>query len=331
MTKILVTGAAGFIGSHTVDSLLASGHEVVGVDNLRTGCRENLKQAAASPRFDFQVMDITEVKTFTGLVRSQRPDVMIHLAGLVSVQDSRADPALNVRLNVGGTQAVIDAVIGASVPRMVFASSAAVYGDSDSFPLREDAPKQPLNPYGEAKLASEALLAGAARMHGFTAVSLRYFNVYGSRQAPDSPYSGVVSRFVDCCRRNQAPVIFGDGRQTRDFIHVRDVARANSQAALLPGMPSGDYNVASGHETSLLDLIALLRAMQPSLPMPKFSAAQPGDIRRSVGDPGRWCAVSGFAPQEKLGVGLLELVRCASIENLVADHLVASCVTKPKV
>jgi UDP-glucose 4-epimerase len=331
MTKILVTGAAGFIGSHTVDFLLASGHEVVGVDNLRTGSRENLRQATASPRFDFQVMDITEVETFTGLVRSQRPDVVIHLAGLVSVQDSRADPALNVRLNVGGTQAVIDAVISASVPRVVFASSAAVYGDSDSFPLREDAPKQPLNPYGEAKLASEALLARAAMMHGFTAVSLRYFNVYGSRQALDSPYSGVVSRFLACCRRNEAPVIFGDGRQTRDFIHVSDIARANAQAALLPGLPSGDYNVASGQETSLLDLIALLRAMQPSLPMPKFSAAQPGDIRRSVGDPARWCAVSGFSPQETLRVGLLELVDCPSIENLVSDQLVASCMTKPKV
>jgi UDP-glucose 4-epimerase len=271
------------------------------------------------------------VETFTGLVHSQRPDVVIHLAGLVSVQDSRADPALNVRLNVGGTQAVIDAVISASVPRVVFASSAAVYGDSDSFPLREDAPKQPLNPYGEAKLVSEALLARAAMMHGFTAVSLRYFKVYGSRQALDSPYSGVVSRFLACCRRNEAPVIFGDGRQTRDFIHVSDVARANARAALLPGLPSGDYNVASGQETSLLDLVALLRAMQPSLPVPKFSAAQSGDIRRSVGDPARWCAVSGFSPREKLGVGLLELVRCASIENLVADPLVASCVTKPKV
>lgn len=329
MTKILVTGAAGFIGSHTVDFLLASGHEVVGVDNLRTGCRENLKQAAASPRFDFQVMDITEVETFTGLVRSQRPDVIIHLAGLVSVQDSRADPALNLRLNVGGTQAVIDAVISASVPRVVFASSAAVYGDSDSLPLREDAPKQPLNPYGEAKLASEALLAGAARMHGFTAVSLRYFNVYGSRQAPDSPYSGVVSRFVDCCRRNQAPVIFGDGRQTRDFIHVSDVARANTQAALLPGMPSGDYNVASGHETSLLDLVGLLRAMQPSLPMPKFSAAQPGDIRRSVGDPGRWGAVSGFAPQETLEKGLLELVENSPAKSLLVSQALPSTLTEP--
>ena len=328
MTKILVTGAAGFIGSHTVDSLLASGHEVVGVDNFRTGSRENLRQATASPRFDFQVMDITEVETFTGLVRSQRPDVMIHLAGLVSVQDSRADPALNVRLNVGGTQAVIDAVISASVPRVVFASSAAVYGDSDSFPLREDAPKQPLNPYGEAKLASEALLAGAARMHGFTAVSLRYFNVYGSRQAPDSPYSGVVSRFVDCCRRNQAPVIFGDGRQTRDFIHVRDVARANMQAALLPGMPSGDYNVSSGQETSLLDLVGLLRAMQPSLPVPKFSAAQSGDIRRSVGDPARWCAVSRFSPRETLSAGLLELVEYHSTESLAASQLLPSCPTK---
>ena len=329
MTKILVTGAAGFIGSHTVDFLLSSGHEVVGVDNLRTGCRENLKQAAASPRFDFQVMDITEVETFTGLVRSQRPDVMIHLAGLVSVQDSRADPALNVRLNVGGTQAVIDAVMSASVPRAVFASSAAVYGDSDSFPLREDAPKQPLNPYGEAKLASEALLAGAARMHGFTAVSLRYFNVYGSRQAPDSPYSGVVSKFVDCCRRNQAPIIFGDGRQTRDFIHVRDVARANARAALLPGLLSGNYNISSGCETSLLDLLELLRSLQPSMPLPEFSAAQPGDIRRSLGDPGRWGAVCGFSPQETLEKGLLELVENSPAKSLLVSQALPSTLTEP--
>ena len=146
MTKILVTGAAGFIGSHTKDFLLSSGHEVVGVDNLRTGCRANLKQAVASPRFHLQVMDITEIQEFARLVRSKRPDVIIHLAGLVSVQDSREDPALNVRLNVGGTQAVIDAACSASVPRVVFASSAAVYGDSDVFPLREDAPKQPVNP-----------------------------------------------------------------------------------------------------------------------------------------------------------------------------------------
>jgi UDP-glucose 4-epimerase len=309
MTKILVTGAAGFIGSHTADFLLSSGHEVVGVDNLRTGCRANLKQAVASPRFDFQVLDITEIQEFARLVRSKRPDVIIHLAGLVSVQHSRADPALNVRLNMGGTQAVIDAASSASVPRVVFASSAAVYGDSDILPLREDAPTLPVNPYGEAKLASEELLAQASKLHGFTAVSLRYFNVYGSRQAPDSPYSGVVSKFADCCRRNLAPIIFGDGRQTRDFIHVRDVARANMQAALLPGLPSGNYNIASGRETSLLDLLELLRSMQPSMPMPEFSAALSGDIRRSVGDPARWGAVSGFSPQETLRAGLADIAQ----------------------
>jgi UDP-glucose 4-epimerase len=331
MTKILVTGAAGFIGSHTTDFLLSSGHEVVGVDNLRTGCRANLKQAVASPRFDFQVMDITEIQEFARLVRSKRPAVIIHLAGLVSVQDSRADPALNVRLNVGGTQAVIDAAWRASVPRVVFASSAAVYGDSDSFPLREDAPKQPVNPYGEAKLASEERLAQAAKLHGFTAVSLRYFNVYGSRQAPDSPYSGVVSKFVDCCRRNQAPIIFGDGRQTRDFIHVRDVARANARAALLPGLLSGNYNISSGRETSLLDLLELLRSLQPSMPLPEFSAAQSGDIRRSAGDPARWLAVSGLAPREILGSGLLELVQNSLTESLLLSLSLPSTPTEPLV
>lgn len=321
MTKILVTGAAGFIGSHTVDFLLSLGHEVVGVDNLRTGCRENIRQAAASPRFEFHTLDITEAAHFTRLVRKSRPDVIIHLAGLVSVQDSRADPALNLRLNVGGTRAVIEAACDASVSKVVFASSAAVYGDSDDLPLNEDAPKKPLNPYGEAKLASEELLAGAARVHGFTAVCLRYFNVFGSRQASDSPYSGVVSRFVDCCRRNEAPIVFGDGRQTRDFIHVRDVAMANSQAATLPALPSGNYNVASGRETSLLDLVILLRTMRPSMPVPEFCAAQTGDILRSVGDPARWFAVSGFSPQEKLETGLLELVQDRLTGSVTAGDL----------
>jgi UDP-glucose 4-epimerase len=134
---------------------------------------------------------------------------------------------------------------------------------------------------------------------------------------------------VDCCRRNQAPIIFGDGRQTRDFIHVRDVARANARAALLPGLPSGNYNLASGRETSLLDLVGLLRAMQPSLPMPKFSVAQPGDIRRSVGDPARWRAVSGFSPQEILGSGLLELVQNSLTESLLLSRSLPSTPTEP--
>ena len=330
MTKILVTGAAGFIGSHTVDLLLSSGHEVVGVDDFRTGRRENLRLATVSPRFDFHPLDITKTADFSSLVCSKRPEVIVHLAGLVSVQDSRADPALNWRLNVGGTQSVIEASIGASVSRVVFASSAAVYGDSNVLPLAEDGPKQPLNPYGEAKLASEELLSGAARTRGFSGVNLRYFNVFGDRQDPRSPYSGVVSKYIDCCRHDKAPMIFGDGRQTRDFVHVRDVARANMQAALLPGLTTGSYNVASGRETSLLDLVGLLRSMRPSMPAPEFFDSQSGDIRRSVGDPERWRAVSGFSPKETLEVGLLELVEYPLIENLVSGQLLPLCVTKPK-
>jgi UDP-glucose 4-epimerase len=203
---------------------------------------------------------------------------------------------------------VIEAAQAAAIPRVVFASSAAVYGDCAALPLTEDAPKHPLTPYGAAKLASEELLLGAARTYGFTAVCLRYFNVFGPRQLPGSPYSGVISKFVDCCQRGVAPKVFGDGQQTRDFVQVRDIAAAVSLAALHEGLPLGAYNVASGHETSLLALLDVLRSLRPAMPAPVFLQARAGDILRSVGDARRFQAATGFTPRQDLRAGLAELV-----------------------
>ena len=195
MAHILLTGAAGFIGSHTADQLLAAGHTVTGVDNFRTGRRSNLTAASGSPRFSLHDVDVTAQKDFTALAGRVRPDAIIHLAALVSVQESMNNPALNFALNVQATHVVAEAARQHDVKRIVFASSAAIYGDVTDHPIRESAPKKPISPYGAAKLASEALLLGHGAAFGLTVRCQRYFNVFGPRQDPASPYSGVLSIF----------------------------------------------------------------------------------------------------------------------------------------
>ena len=196
MAKILVTGAAGFIGSHTTDCLLGEGHAVVGVDNFRTGRKENLATALRSPAFALHVKDVAAPGVLAALVAAERPDAIIHLAALVSVQESIANPELNFSLNVQASQLVAEAARLHGVGRVVFASSAAIYGDAAERPIRESAEKRPVSPYGAAKLASEDLLLGHGACYGFTVRCQRYFNVFGTRQDPASPYSGVISIFA---------------------------------------------------------------------------------------------------------------------------------------
>src|SRR6185312_4831214 len=235
MGLIVVTGAAGFIGSHTVEQLLRAGHRVIGIDNFRTGSAENLREAHASPDFSFVRADVAEVGAMDRILRGRAADALIHLAALVSVQESLLDPALNRRLNVDAVKLTGEAAARGGVRRIVFASSAAVYGDAAVSPIAEAAEKRPLSPYGEAKRESEQILAALAAREGIVVRSLRYFNVYGPRQPAASPYSGVISVFARAWREQREIVIDGDGRQTRDFISVRDVARANLAAATLVG------------------------------------------------------------------------------------------------
>jgi len=312
--KILITGAAGFIGSHTSDRLLAEGHEVLGVDNFRTGHRRNLEAALRhASRFEFVEADVAEVGALDTLCARFRPQAIIHLAALVSVQESIADPALNHRLNIEATEHVAAAAAKHGVQRVVFASSAAVYGDATDLPIDEAVPKRPISPYGEAKLRSESILLDSpAAVAGDCIVRCqRYFNVFGPRQDPASPYSGVISIFQKCYAEGRAPTIYGDGRQTRDFISVYDVARANVLAAtsIRPGLTSGVANICTGRGTSLLDIVRIFSAEYPDVPPPAFSPARSGDIVHSLGNPARARADFDFEVEWSIERGLTELIR----------------------
>ena len=310
--RVLVTGAAGFIGSHTCDSLLAAGHAVCGVDNFRTGRSDNLGSCSAHPAFVLREADVAEPEMFEEIVEQFAPSAIIHLAGLVSVHESVATPALNFRLNVQATHVVADAARRHNVGRVVFSSSAAVYGESSRQALSEaTTPCVPMSPYGAAKLASENVLLGYARTYGFTAICLRYFNVFGPRQDPGSQYSGVITAFSRCFMEGRNVTIFGDGNQSRDFVSVHDIARANLLAATLPSLPSSALNICSGRSTSLLELIGSLSAHFEGSATAEHVAERTGDIRHSLGDPSAAKRVLGFQSAWTVDTGLGELAQAA--------------------
>ena len=309
MAHVFVTGAAGFIGSHTVDRLLAEGHRVTGADNFRTGRRKNLEGALASPGFKLLELDVARADDLAAAVKLARPDALIHLAALVSVQESMRDPGLNFDLNVRATHLAAEAARAAGTGRVIFASSAAIYGDVASLPVREESAKSPISPYGAAKLASEALLLGHGAAFGLTVRCQRYFNVFGPRQDPASPYSGVISIFARRYREGKAVTVHGDGGQTRDFISVHDVARANVIAATRADIRSGAANICTGRATSLLEVLAVFRRHHPDAPPAIFGEARTGDIRHSRGDAAVASAELGFKAGVPVEDGLAELIR----------------------
>lgn len=308
MAKVLVTGAAGFIGSHTVDLLLEKGHAVLGVDNFRTGKRENLQKAEGHSGFNLEKADICNAEGLTALVQSFRPDSIIHLAALVSVVESVENPDLNFAINIQGTHNVAEAARSCGVKRIAFASSAAIYGEPETLPLAEDASKAPASPYGMAKLASEELLLSYARCYGIEAVCLRYFNIYGPRQDPGSPYSGVISVFWKRMQEGLGVTVYGDGKQSRDFVSVFDVARANTAAGTDDQIPSGAYNICTGQQITLLDLIEAIGKIHPGNPATQFAPERHGDIRHSCGSPENASAVMHFTATTPLVDGLQTLL-----------------------
>ncbi|HAO33994.1 MAG TPA: GDP-mannose 4,6-dehydratase [Candidatus Competibacter sp.] len=307
-SSYLVTGAAGFIGSHSVEWLLGQGQRVVGVDNLRTGHLENLAAARASPNFVWVLADAGDEVTMRALFERYRFAGVLHLAALVSVPESFRDPALNARLNLITTDTLAQLCLEFSCKRVVFASSAAVYGTAAALPNQESATPQPQSPYAAAKLASEVMLLGYAASFGVEAACLRYFNVYGPRQDPSSPYSGVLSIFTDRFQRGFPVTVYGDGEQTRDFISVKDVARANGQALTGARLASGRYNVCTGRAVSLNQVLAIYRELFPDVPPAEYADARVGDIRESLGDPSRLKELLKFQAQIAFDRGLRDLI-----------------------
>lgn len=307
----LVTGAAGFIGSHSVEWLLAQGARVVGVDNLRTGHLENLAVARTSPDFEWVLADAGDESAMRSLFQQYHFSGALHLAALVSVPESFKEPALNYRLNLAAADTIARLCLEFDCKRLVFASSAAVYGAAAALPNRESALPQPQSPYAAAKLAAEAMLLGyAAGYKALEAICLRYFNVYGPRQDPGSPYSGVLSIFTHRFRRGLPVTIYGDGEQTRDFISVRDVARLNGEALIRENATYGCYNACTGRAVSLNQVLAIYQKLFPDAPVVEYAAARIGDIRHSLGDPSLLLSKLAFSAQVPFEQGLRELAAC---------------------
>ncbi|MDB4943027.1 MAG: UDP-glucose 4-epimerase [Labilithrix sp.] len=304
--RILVTGGAGFIGSHLVDRLLAEGHDVVVLDSFRSGKRENLAHVAA--RITLHEADVRDLAALERA--SEGCDVLFHEAAVVSVPYSVEHPQETHDVNIQGTLNALHAARTNRVRRVVFASSAAVYGEEPTLPKDESLLPAPIAPYGVEKLAGEHYLATFARLYGVETVALRYFNVFGPRQDPSSPYSGVISVFVKRLLADEEIVIYGDGKQSRDFIDVADVVEANLCAATAPAeRVSGNvYNVARGERTSLLDLATLLGRGPRSARPPSLVPERPGDIRHSQARIDRARAELGFVPRVTLADGLARLV-----------------------
>jgi len=294
--KVLVTGGAGFIGRHVVETLQNEGAEVVVFDSLVTGNRMNVPESAS-----FIEGDIRDVAVVASAMEGATH--VVHLAALVSVPLSIENPKLTEEVNVEGTKNIFAAAKAAGVTRIVYASSAAVYGNEPSVPKREDSPIVPESPYAESKAKNDDF----AGTHEVSSMGLRFFNVYGPGQVGNHPYASVVPRWIETIKANMPLTVFGDGSQTRDFIHVRDVARAVALA--LSSSVRGVANIGSGTERPLKDLLGILSA-EAGCPLEiSYLPARPGDILRSFADITRAKKELGFAPSISLEKGIGELFR----------------------
>jgi nucleoside-diphosphate-sugar epimerase len=300
----LVTGGAGFIGSHIVEALLRSSHQVRVLDNFSTGKRQNLPDTHS--HLEILEGNICDVETLSGAMTGVNG--VFHEAALVSVPESVEHPELSFEINAKGTFHVFEAARNAGVRRVVYASSAAVYGESASLPLSETLVPHPVSPYGLDKLYGEQLGRLYSALYGQEIIPLRYFNVFGPRQDPRSPYSGVISIFANCLSAGKAPTIFGDGEQTRDFVYVADVVDANLKAMFGAYKGFNVFNVACGRQTSLNQLFAELQKLTQSSIAPNYAPPRAGDIHHSLADISSIRRELGYAPAFTLSEGLRRLI-----------------------
>jgi nucleoside-diphosphate-sugar epimerase len=306
MAKCLITGIAGFIGSALAHAALAAGDEVRGIDNFATGKRENL--AEIIKRIDFRELDLLDLDALrqacTGI------DYIFHEAAIPSVPKSVIDPLGSNRANVDGTMHLLIAARDAKVQRVVYAASSSAYGDTPTLPKREDMPPNPISPYAVAKLAGELYMISFFRCYGLETVCLRYFNIFGPRQDPSSPYSGVLAKFITRMLSGQTPTIFGDGSQSRDFTYIDNAVLANMLAAKAPAEQAAGkvFNVATGQRVDLNETFRLLQGMTGFQGKVEYGPERAGDIKHSLADISRAGKHLGYAPTVNFEEGLRRTV-----------------------
>lgn len=293
---VLVTGGAGFIGGHLAREL-SKARPVRVIDNLSTGRRENLP-----PNMEFFEGDVGDARLLRRALDGV--EVVFHVAALPSVSRSVDDPLLSHEANATGTLQVLDAMRKSGASRIVYAASSSAYGDAPTLPKREDMPARPLSPYAIAKHTGELYVSVFHNLYGLEGFSLRYFNVYGPRQDPESPYAAVVPRFLKAAASGSPLTVFGDGFQTRDFTFVEDVVRANLLAAKAPHADGDVLNIAGGRRISVMDLIQMVGRVTNTTPRVIHEPARAGDVRDSLADLSRAKKRIGYEPQVPLEEGL---------------------------
>jgi UDP-glucose 4-epimerase len=300
---VLVTGGAGFIGSHIVDALVDAGHSVRVIDDLFTGSQNNVNPAA-----ELIVGSVADENAVRAVVDSC--DTVFHIAAHRAVQRSVENPLATDLANVHGTLTVLSAAHDAGVRRVVAASSSSVYGGSDTVPTPETEPLVPRSPYAVSKLAGEHYCRVYANLFGLETVSLRYFNVYGPRQRPDSPYAAVIPLFIEALREGEPPIVHGDGRQSRDFTYIDDTVAATLAAASAPAerCTGRAYNVAAGETHDLIELLETLGRLLGVTPQPEHTAERAGDVRRTKADPSAAHRDLGFTCKVGFEAGLKRTV-----------------------
>lgn len=322
VSRAIVTGGAGFIGSHIVDGLIARGIETIVIDDFTTGSLENLSRHRDNRLLRVVPGDAARIGQL--LPDIEDVDVVFHEAAIASVPRSVTDPMLVHDVNVNASLEVLVFCERRKVKRLIFASSAAVYGVLKDAPASEDLVCAPASPYGASKLAVEAYLSAFYRTYGLETVGLRYFNVYGSRQRM-SDYSGVITVFTNKLLQAKNPVIFGDGLQTRDFVHVKDIVNANMLAMESESAAGGVFNVASGNPTSLLELLDALKQIIHSGDLgPIFQPARKGDVRSGTASISKIQRLLGYSPSVSLAEGLADVVEQLRPADIDKSRILAS-------
>lgn len=304
--SVLVTGGAGFIGSHTVDALLNHGVKVWVLDDLSTGYMKNLRKSMNNPKFHIQKNSTTNYRVIESMAR--KVDAIVHLAAAVSPYLSVKKPEIVNEVNVTGTLNLLRASVKNKIQRFVFVSSSSVYGDQTLLPISEDNPLHPVTPYGASKVSGEKYCEAFHQTYGLSTISLRYFNVYGDRQSAN-PYSGVIAIFANEITNGRRPLVYGDGEQTRDFIHASDVVEANLHALQTRKGAGEAFNIGTGQATTINQLCLFLGEIFGRSVDPRYSKKRAGDIQDSYADTTRTKRVLNIQPRIPLKEGLRLLMK----------------------